>query len=349
MGRPAHGPARRYLRAAIGYGVAVVCLVWLFHDVDWVRIGRDLRGISWSWVAVAIVLDVLSYGCQGWRWALLLGPKGSLSALEGAQAVYAGLFTNEMLPMRVGEVVRAYLVSRWLNVNVSEVVPSMVVERLFDGIWLALALGATAIFVERLPPDLLHAGDIVGAVVMAATALFAFMVLRKHAPRAAPKPESRFAPLRTVARLAGSLEAGLREIGRSRTLYLSFGISSLVLLGQVAAFWLILRAYGIRLPFWTGAAAMLIVHLGTLIPNAPANVGTYQFFAVVGLELFGVDKNVAKGFSLVVFFLLTLPLWLLGSLAVSRSGMTLASVRERAAELGVERLVHNAEPEVRDR
>ncbi|HVX66683.1 MAG TPA: lysylphosphatidylglycerol synthase transmembrane domain-containing protein, partial [Bryobacteraceae bacterium] len=300
MENPAHASRRRTLRAVIGYCLAAACLVWLFHDVNWAAIGRDLRGIRWSWVAVAIALIVLSYGCQGWRWSLLLRPIGALSAFESAQAVYAGLFTNEILPMRMGEVVRAYLVSRWLGVGVSDVVPSMVVERLFDGVWLALALGATAIFVERLPPGLLRAGDIVGALVMAAAALFAFMVLRKRAPRAEPKPESRFILVRKVARLAGSLEAGLREIGRSRTLYVSFGVSAFVLGGQMTAFWLILRAYGIRLPFWTGVAAMLIVQLGTLIPNAPANVGTYQFFAVVGLELFGVDRNVATGFSLVV-------------------------------------------------
>jgi hypothetical protein len=347
MADPAHGPTRRRLRIAAGYGLAAACLVWLFHDVSWAAIGRDLRGIRWGLVAVGITVHVLSYVCQGWRWSLLLRPKGSLSAFEGAQAVYAGLFTNEILPMRVGEVVRAYLVSRWLSVGVSEVVPSMVVERLFDGVWLALALGATAIFVERLPPGLTHAGDIVGALVMTAAALFAFMVLRKHTPRAEPKPESRFALVRRLARLAGSLEAGLREIGRSRTLYFSFAISVCVQGGQMTAFWLILRAYGIRLPFWTGVAAMLIVQLGTLIPNAPANVGTYQFFAVVGLEMLGVDKNMATGFSLVVFVLLTLPLWLLGSLAVTRSGLTLASVRKRAAEMTAGDLIHNSRPEVR--
>jgi hypothetical protein len=40
-----------------------------------------------------------------------------------------------------------------------------------------------------------------------------------------------------------------------------------------------------------------------------------------------VDKTLAAGFSLVVFFLLTVPLWVIGSFAVSRSGMTLAGMR----------------------
>jgi hypothetical protein len=80
-----------------------------------------------------------------------------------------------------------------------------------------------------------------------------------------------------------------------------------------------------------GAIALLVVHLGTALPNAPGNVGTYQFFCVVALTLFGVDKAVAAGFSLVVFVLLTAPLWAIGALAFSRSGLTLGRVRREAA------------------
>jgi ABC-type branched-subunit amino acid transport system permease subunit len=72
----------------------------------------------------------------------------------------------------------------------------------------------------------------------------------------------------------------------------------------------------------------LIVRLGTAVPNAPANVGTYQFFTVVGLTLFGVSKSAATGFSLVVFLVLTVPLWALGFLALSRGGKTLHAPRE---------------------
>jgi len=75
------------------------------------------------------------------------------------------------------------------------------------------------------------------------------------------------------------------------------------------------------------------VHLGTAIPNAPANVGTYQFFTVVGLTLFGVEKTLASGFSVVVFVLLTAPLWVIGILALNRSGMTLTEIRNEINRL----------------
>jgi uncharacterized protein (TIRG00374 family) len=330
MDRP--GRALRLAKPAFPYLLAAACLVWLFHDVQLGRLLRDVAGIRWGWVAPAIVFDVLSYLSQGWRWALLLCPVGRISTLRATQAIYAGLFTNEVLPMRVGEVVRALLVSRWMSVNFSAVVPSMMVERLFDVVWLAVSFGFTALFVP-LPENLLEAGDILGITVLLATAGFVFVILRKRSSESAPKTP-RWKPLRLVASFLGTLESGLRAIGRSHAVYLSLAVSVLLLLGQILAFWLIMWAYGLRVSFWVGAVVLLIVRVGTALPNAPANLGTYQFFTVVGLALFGVEKTLATGFSLVVFFLLTAPLWLIGLFAIGRSGMTLRALLAEVRKLG---------------
>jgi hypothetical protein len=69
------------------------------------------------------------------------------------------------------------------------------------------------------------------------------------------------------------------------------------------------------------------VRAGTAIPNAPANVGTYQFFTVLGLTWFGVAKTQATVFSVVVFVLLTLPLWLVGFVALRSAGYSLTHIR----------------------
>jgi uncharacterized membrane protein YbhN (UPF0104 family) len=84
---------------------------------------------------------------------------------------------------------------------------------------------------------------------------------------------------------------------------------------------------------WHGAAVFLIVHIGTMIPGAPSNVGTYQFFTVVGLTIFGISKTVATSFSVVVFLILTIPLWIIGLLVFMRLGFSLKQVRRELASL----------------
>lgn len=92
---------------------------------------------------------------------------------------------------------------------------------------------------------------------------------------------------------------------------------------QIAAFWLAARAYGLRLDFMSASVVFVILHVGTAIPGAPANIGSFQFFAVTGLRLYGVEKSVAAGFSVFVFAILTLPLSVAGLLSLTQSGLQL--------------------------
>lgn len=309
------------IKALLGYLAGAACLVWVLHGVDFGELGRDVRNIRWGWIWLAVLFDILSYVGQGWRWELLLRPLGRLHVLDATESIYIGLFTNEVLPLRFGEVVRAYLAARRLGVSFPRTLPSLAVERLFDCVWLALAIGVTAIFVT-LPADLMQAEDILGAAVLAATVLFVYLVFRK--PPAAPP---RWKPFRWLVHFSEELQ----RIGRSRHFYVSFAASFLLPAAQALSFWLVMRAYELDLPFWSGAVVYLIVRLGTAVPNAPANVGTYQFFTVIGLTVFGVDKTTATGFSLVVFLVLTLPLWALGLAALSRRGTSLAALRREIA------------------
>jgi glycosyltransferase 2 family protein len=303
-------------RPVVGWIAGVTALVWLFHDMPLQGFLASLNRLQCRWILLAISVDVASYACQGYRWLLLLRPIGSLSWLQSTRAIFVGLFTNEIMPMRPGEVVRAGIVARWLGVGFTDVLPSILVERLFDGVWWSAWLGLTAMLVP-LPGGLRHVGDALGAVVLVATTAVICIVLRAerrtaggqaaHSPRGLSR--ARVAFRRFVS--------GLSQIGMSSDSGIAFGLSLIFLTGQFLAFWLAVRGYGVPLGFWPGVATMLIVNLGTAVPNAPANIGTYQLSCAAGLVLFGIDKSTAAGASVVVFVLLTVPRWILGALALS--------------------------------
>ena len=77
---------------------------------------------------------------------------------------------------------------------------------------------------------------------------------------------------------------------------------------------------------------------------APANFGSYQFFCVVGMTVFQIEKSTATGFSIFAFFALTIPITLLGFVALIRSGLSLRSMRERVSHLPGEVRNSNATP-----
>ena len=319
------------VRLALVYIFAAACLVWVFHDVHPRQLLAAMSIAHWWFVALAIIIDILTYVLQGIRWKLLLTPVGRLSSLRATQGIYAGLFANELFPLRVGELVRAFLVSGWLSARITMVLPSMAVERFLDALWLAAGIGVATIFLP-LPETLIKASDVLGGIVLLATALFLSMVFRRE--QKAERGRHGFPPpiLRRFSHFASEFAGGIREIGASCRLYLAALLSAGMLACQALALWFMLVACGIELPLWAGAVVLMVIRLGTAIPNAPANLGSFQLFSVLALNLlFGVEKTVAAGFSISCFLALTIPLWIIGLLAISRTGMTLAKIRLGAA------------------
>ena len=117
----------------LGYGLAVVCLVWVLHDFHLVQAMRQIANVDWRWVLVGISFDILSYVIQGIRWKWLLTPFGRVKLTHSIRAVYAGLFANLVFPLRPGELLRSYLVSDSEDIGLGKVLGSMGVERLVDG------------------------------------------------------------------------------------------------------------------------------------------------------------------------------------------------------------------------
>ncbi len=316
-----------------GWLLAAAGLLWVLHDLELRQLAQQLANIRWQWVLVAIACDVLSYVCQGVRWRLLLKPVGNISTLRSTQAIYAGLFTNELLPMRVGELVRAYLVARWTAVKFVAVIPSMIVERCFDSLWMVVAIGLAALVIP-LPQNLLRAAELLGIILIIAMALLFYLAVRqRNAAWLERGQHSSHRIVRFVATLLARLSEGVQGMGRTRAFYLAFAWSLALLVCQALAFWFVMVACGLQVAFMSGVVVFLIVHLGTAIPNAPANVGAFQFFTVLGLSLFGVEKATAAGFSIVVFLMLTLPLLLLGFIAISTSGTSLLRIRRELQQM----------------
>jgi glycosyltransferase 2 family protein len=330
------GPRHRStdaIRQALGWLIAAACLVWVFHGIQGDRLLRQMKSISWSWIAAAVAFDILSYGWQGVRWRFLLRPVGNVPVLHATQAVYVGLLTNEIVPLRAGELVRAYIVSRREKVPFIAVIPSIAVERFFDGLWLAVGIALVAIFVQ-LPPNLLKAADVLGVAIIAAAALLIYLVARrKKANAARPAAPAGRSVLRRLSSLIGAVAEGIRTIGTTRYFYFSLFTTPLINICQIIAFWLVMKGYGLHLSPWTGAAVFLVMYFGTALPNAPSNVGTYQFFTVLGLSLFGVDKTTATGFSVVVFVILTAALWIVGLASLAGTGVGIREIRRDVGNL----------------
>jgi glycosyltransferase 2 family protein len=324
--------------AVAGYLLAAAALFWVFHDVNFGVLKREVAHVNWLLACAGVAVDMGRYVAQSIRWSLLIRPVGRISLARTFQSLYAGIFINLLLPLRIGEFVRAYLASRFSSASFPSIMSTIISEYLIDGVWLASGIGAIALVVP-LPPQVANPARILGIVVLAAVAAFVFFVARPHHENAsvagggAPAEKRRAKSLRMAFSFVATMRGGIRLIGRSRAFWVAFVVSSLDIAFHVVAFWMILLAYGINLPLITATAILLFVFVGLIIPNAPSNVGSFQFLCVLGLLAFGVDKTTASGFSVLFFILVNIPQVVIGWIMFSYSGQRLYDIRRKFASL----------------
>ena len=163
--------------------LSIASLYWTLRGAQLGELRDDFATLNWWWVAVALVTGPAIYLWQALRWQTLLYPVVRVSVWETARAIFIGMFANEILPFRVGELLRCYLISSRTALPLSVSITSALLERVFDGIWLC---GSLAALLEILPVPraLVRSGEVLGVVVLAAALLLSFALFRRHHTRA---------------------------------------------------------------------------------------------------------------------------------------------------------------------
>jgi uncharacterized protein (TIRG00374 family) len=311
-----------WLIAVLGYAISAASLLWVYWGFDWRTELPKLATADWRWVTLAMVADVATYFLQGWRWSLLLRPVAPAKYLRSVQAIFVGLFANSVLPFRSGEIIRSYLQTRWVERPFPVVVTSVVIERLLDGILLITGFYITTMFVPV--PGYLRDGSLVlGVFVGILSLLLGIVMFHKHRAHAAIS-KSRW------AEMLWHVVEGLHAMGNARSFIASAAVSFAYLLSQLVPVYAVARGINLDLPLQQVIVVLVIMRIGTVLPQAPSNVGGFQFFSVVALQLFGIEKGVAAGFATILFLVMNVPLWLGGAVACALTGIGIHDLQHHA-------------------
>lgn len=307
----------------MGYGISALCLAYVLHGYQFNELVPAIRTLDWGWVVVAVLTDLSVYVVHGRRWNTLLAPVARLRLWRTVQAIYIGLFANEVLPLRVGELIRCYLLAHWNDLNLSVSFASAALERLIDGFWMLAAFLITATFVKGIPRDLTILVQLLSALLIAGAAMLIWVVKHKHHAHAVIGESRWAATLRHVVE-------GLHLMGNPRTLGKTALISLVYLMLQYFTVYALMRAYRLDYSFWVACGVLTIVRLATVVPNAPGNIGLGNLACVMAMRLFDLEDNDAKTFSIILFGALTLPLLIGGAVATALTGSNIGELRDRA-------------------
>ncbi len=325
----------------VSYLISAVCLWWVYHNFAWNEELPRLRAVHWWWIVLAAGCDFLVYLVQAWRWNALLKPVARVPFWRTVQAIYIGLFANEVLPLKSGEIVRCYLLAHWNRLPFPKVFSAAMIERLIDGIILVAGF-YWILRLGQLPHQVEVGVAVLVVLVIVLGTLVLFAVLNKRFAR----------HVTTGHRWSESLfmiVEGLHLMARSpSSIQAVFG--SLLYLGlQVIPVYALLAGYQLDLSWTDAVVVLLITRLGTIVPGAPSNIGVFQLVAFLALNtVLKVDAETAKSVAFLMFVVITVPLLVGGSVALALTGSDLREVYEQARNYRhLPAKVHKRKPEIR--
>jgi len=305
---------RQWAKVLLGIAVSVGLLAYLLATVDLREVARHLGRPHWGYLALSGGLGVFALWVRARRWRYLFPPNASPDRLFSA--VMIGFMANNVLPARMGEFVRAYALGRTESLSKSLSLATIVIERVFDGLTLLALLAVSILFIPSRPPAwVVPAAEASLALYLVVLAVMVWLWARPEvAARWLGRVLAPF-PLRLQARaqeILRSFTLGLEVLTRGRHLAVVVGLSLLIWLVVVIGVQLAFLALKLTLPLTAGVTLVAIVSLGVMLPSSPGFVGTFQFFTVTSLALFGVSDSQGFSFSLVYHAMQYFPITAMG-------------------------------------
>jgi len=337
-------------KTLVGVLISAALLYFAFRGVDFREVVREM-GQADPWLLLgATFFATAVFWIRAWRWRAILDPVHRGTRFRSRFAtVCIGFMGNNLLPARIGEFARAYALSRVEPVPVVASLSSLLIERLFDAVFLvlfmfvAMALPAFPAWPGDASTDFPAIARGLGFAVGGILIFLFFLVLRPKATvRGLEAVARRILPpsiRRTVVDALEAFLAGAAVLRNGRLLFETAWLSIVLWLVNCLGFWFAFHAFGLDLSFTAALFFQSCIAIGVAVPAAPGFFGTYEFAAkIVLVDLWAMDANKALGFALGFHLAGFIPVTLMGlwyawSLGLSLRGMART---EEAVEQAVE-------------
>ena len=338
---------------AIGSAVFLAVFFVLFVDFD--TIGDVLSEANYVYVLPSLVFYFVAVWFRAARWKFLLRPLIGKPVRSIYSVVVVGYMANNLIPVRIGEIVRSYYLSLRESCSATAAFGTVAVERATDVLALLFFLAAAGLMgtvgVERAVGDI--SSDIPGgAAVLALVALLPFVaVLTVVIVISTASSQTVLGWLdRMMFMIGGGLRSrllgiaerlleGLTVVSSPKDLAKVFGWSIPVWGAEAVMYFLIAQGFDLRSVFDSQMefiAAILVftaaANLAGVLPSTAGSWGPFDFFGAAVLVALGVGQDVAAAYALTVHVALWVPPTVLGAVLLVLDGSSLSKLMKGARE-----------------
>ncbi len=312
------GVATNLARGGIGILISLACVYLVLRGVDLGQTASLLGGARLPWLALAVVGVMADLFFRALRWGRLIAPIHPVPLRRLSGYMLVGYLANNVLPARLGELVRSHYLGDREGISRSATLGTVVVERVVDTVVL-VAIGAVAILVLNVRGVVVSA-ILVGLALAGLLVVALVVALAAHRLPGASRLGRFLARWPRVKGIARRLRDGLRVAALPRTVAAAAILSVAAWTCTVVAVLAVGQSLGIQLTVGEGALLAAGTNLATAVPSGPGYLGTFEYAGQTIAAAFGLAGAQGLALALLIHFLTLFVSSVGGAIALVRLG-----------------------------
>ena len=330
---------RSALRTILVSALAVALLAIFLRNANLTRVWIELTSARPDLLFLAVALTIAMAFVRAERWQYLLAPLGRTRFRAAFRTTIIGFAASFVLPARVGEVLRPYLLARSERLPAPAVFATIIVERLLDLLAVIVLLIAFFLFFrghEATAAPALYRAVMLGAAATAPVGLgilIAMFLMAGHPERvhALVLGIERVLPHRLahwLATFTQTFARGLAVVRSPSRVVWAIGWSLVLWLAIAAQLWILVHAFDIALPLGGSFLVTAILVVGVAVPTPGGVGGTHEAMRLSLTAFYGADNDAAVGAAILQHGVNFVPYLLLGLWFLAQDGLTMTRLRE---------------------
>lgn len=330
-------------KSTLGIVLSGALLWWVLRDVSIQHVWDVMRQSNWLLFAASTVAATCIFPLRARRWRTILEPVAGIIPFGPLwRSTAIGMMMNNVFPLRAGEFARAFALTRQVpRVPITAAFGSLAVDRIFDAIVL-LALMFGAMLDPAFPPGVVLWGRTVpqlaagGITLVVGLLVVCYAVMLQHdrvlsivgaiVRRVVPGFE------RQIVTLVDHGVGGLAVLKDSRRFVAVLFWAVAHWLMHALGLYLGFLAVGMQVPFTAALFLQGVLGIGVAVPSSPGFFGVFETFAIVGLGVYGVPKELAVSWAIGYHILSFIPITTLGAVYFAQLGLSVKSVSSANAD-----------------
>ncbi len=308
-----------------GVFVSLLAIWLLLRLVSWQQLVTAIRTMNLNVLPLAILFYLLGMLARCVAWQALLQRRATYQRV--VFTINEGYLLNNIFPLRLGELGRAFLMGRSTGMGILQVLSTIVIERAFDVAISAGLLLATLPFALQMEWARPLAWIILGVILAGLLGLHLMVRFRGPLQMRLSSWGSRWPKLsRWALPKIQSLLEGFAALTNPRLFLISLGAMLISWTFAITEDWVLLRGVVPQAPYWWGAFVIGITALGAAVPSSSGAVGVLEAAVVGALVILKVDPSTALAYGIVLHLIHFVLSSTIGMIGLVRDGENLSRI-----------------------